>query len=162
MWLPHFWPCCHCWHSTNWGSLRTILTYNDQPCFWFLQREFWHFYSGSPRFDRRYRWSRAYSVLNLLVEPLCLLPPGDQILKMFVPLATQLHEQRKVYLNKLILCGIYKSLWISSRQILDSPCFNTIQIGGPIWLLQMWLNATFVPNLCSENLPSTVVGSKGV
>ncbi|KAI5436644.1 hypothetical protein KIW84_022958 [Lathyrus oleraceus] len=80
---------------------------------------------------------------------------------MLVSLATHLYEQRKVFLNKLILYGLYESLGTSSCNIIERPYLNSLQIGGPIWLLLLWLDATFVPTLCSDTPSSMTVGVKG-
>lgn len=40
-----------------------------------------------------------------------------QMAKKYVPLATQLHEGRKVCLNRLILCGMYESLGLVSQDL---------------------------------------------
>ncbi|KAI5442096.1 hypothetical protein KIW84_011242 [Lathyrus oleraceus] len=89
--------------------------------------------------------------LNLYV----FFPRGDQILKMFVPLATQLHEHHMIFISKLILCGLYESLGTSSSNIIDRSYLNSLLIGGLVWLLQLWLNATFVPP-CT-NTPSNMI-----
>lgn len=82
-------------------------------------------------------------------------------MKMFVLMATKLHEQHKVCLSKLVLCSLYELLATSSRNIIERSYLNSLQIGGPIWLLQLWLNATFVPTLHSDIPSSIIVGAKG-
>lgn len=39
---------------------------------------------------------------------------------------------------------------------------TNIQIGGPIWLLQLWLNAIFEPSLKTEVPPNLEVGVEGL
>lgn len=82
-------------------------------------------------------------------------------MKMLVPLATQLHEQQKVCLRKLNLCNLYESLGVASCNLIDQAYLDSLQI-GVIWLLQLWLNATFAPVLHTENSSDTVVGGEGV
>lgn len=80
---------------------------------------------------------------------------------MFVPLTTQLHEKHKVCLSKQVLCGLYKLLGTSCHKIIRQSYLNSLQIGGPIWLLQLWLNATFMPILHPETHSNMIFGVEG-
>ncbi|KAI5426149.1 hypothetical protein KIW84_031830 [Lathyrus oleraceus] len=44
-----------------------------------------------------------------------------QMAKKYVPLATQLHEGRKVCLNRLFLCGMYESLGCKTFTLIMTP-----------------------------------------
>lgn len=71
-----------------------------------------------------------------------------QVTKKFVPLAIQLHEGRKISLSKLILANLYQSLGKASYKWKHLPETNKLfLLTGPLWLLQLWLNATFEPKL---------------
>lgn len=83
------------------------------------------------------------------------------IMKMFVPLATQLHEQQKVYLSKLVLCSLYESLGVTSYNLINWAYLDNLLIDGPIWLLQLWHNSIFTPALHIENPSGMVVGAEG-
>lgn len=50
----------------------------------------------------------------------------------------------KVNLNKKILGSLYEALGLTASDFksIDDPTYN-FHINGPIWLLQLWLNATF-------------------
>ncbi|KAI5406294.1 hypothetical protein KIW84_052873 [Lathyrus oleraceus] len=66
-----------------------------------------------------------------------------QVAKEYVSLATQLHEGRKICLRRLILLGFYESLGFSCEDLKERENPYNIQIGGPIWILQLWINAIF-------------------
>lgn len=70
-----------------------------------------------------------------------------QVAKKIIPLATKLHEMRDVCLIKLILCGLYKSLGFASRDLKERENPESFLVSNPIWILQLWLNATFNPSL---------------
>lgn len=59
-----------------------------------------------------------------------------QVAKKFVPLATQVHERRDVCLSKLILCGLYGSLGISSHNLKERENPESLLVFGHVWLLQ--------------------------
>lgn len=66
--------------------------------------------------------------------------------KKFIPRATQFHERIGVYLNKLIMCGLYESLGIACRNLRAREDLNAkFMISYHMWFLQLWLNATFEP-----------------
>jgi hypothetical protein len=66
-----------------------------------------------------------------------------QIAKMFVPMAIQIHEGRPFSLGKLILAVLYESIGAACDEIKRSQGGSTFLVAGPMWLLQMWLCATF-------------------
>lgn len=80
--------------------------------------------------------------------------------KKIVPLSTQLYEGRKIFLSRLIIYGLYKSLGLASQDIRKIINPESLQVGGHIWLLQLWLNAMFKPSLKTRIRPSSEVGVK--
>lgn len=48
------------------------------------------------------------------------------------PLATQLHDGRKIDLNGSIICGMYQSLGLASQDLKNKMNLDSLQIGGPI------------------------------
>lgn len=71
-----------------------------------------------------------------------------QVSKKLIPLVTQFHERRNIYLSKLILCSLYESLAITSRDLKARVDLDeNFLISGPIWILQLWLSSTFDPSL---------------
>lgn len=59
-------------------------------------------------------------------------------------MVTQIHEGRQVSLGKLLLASLYQSLGLGTLKLKVLP--NTpkaLNLSGPLWLLQHWLNATF-------------------
>lgn len=81
--------------------------------------------------------------------------------KKFVPLATQLHEGRKICLSKLNLYGLYESTGLASQDLKQKTNIESLHVGGPIWLLQLWLNATVEPSLKTNIPPNSEVGIEG-
>ncbi|KAI5394186.1 hypothetical protein KIW84_061037 [Lathyrus oleraceus] len=77
-----------------------------------------------------------------------------QVAKKYVPLATQLHKGRKICLNRLILFGLYESIGLSCEDLKSMGNPYSLQIGGPIWLIELWLNVTFEPSLKTKVPPS--------
>lgn len=86
--------------------------------------------------------------LTYWLSPYVFFSSSLQVAKKFIPLATKLHERKNVCLNKLVLCSLYESLAIASRDLKAQVCPKEIfLILGPIWLLELCLNATFEPSL---------------
>ena len=73
-----------------------------------------------------------------------------QVASRFIPLARDLHENRKVCLSELLLVDLYESLR-SAVSSLKSHTSKNILLAGPFWLLQLWLNAMFEPSLSTAN-----------
>lgn len=68
--------------------------------------------------------------------------------KKFITLANQIHEGRNICLNKLILGSLYESLGIASFELKSiNHHDDNILISIPIWILQIWIDATFEPSL---------------
>ncbi|RYR07457.1 hypothetical protein Ahy_B05g074812 [Arachis hypogaea] len=63
-----------------------------------------------------------------------------QMSKFFLPLAALLHEENTLNLAKLLLGRIFEELGQFVHCLRDN-CL--ISVGGPLWLLQLWLNAIF-------------------
>lgn len=84
-----------------------------------------------------------------------------QLAKKYVPLATQLYEGRKICLSRLILFCLYESLGLAYEDLKNMENFDILHIGGPIWLLQLWLNATFEPSLKTRVPHNPEVGVEG-
>ncbi|KAL4330226.1 hypothetical protein AHAS_Ahas13G0378900 [Arachis hypogaea] len=90
---------------------------------------------GSPFTDDEYV-AFLYYWFNAIV--FCLRSVSMQ--KLFIPLAGLIHEKRKFSLAKLLLGSLYDEL----GQMINSLRSKTlISAGGPLWLLQLWLNAIF-------------------
>lgn len=86
-------------------------------------------------------------------------PCEIQIIKIYLSLATRLNEGVSVYLNKLILVSLYEALGYATKDLKRGV--DIFQNRGRIWLLQLWLNATFAQALDIKIHPSTEVGAKG-
>lgn len=59
-------------------------------------------------------------------------------------MAIQIHEGRQVSLGKLLLVSLYQSLGLAT--LILKYLYSTtkaLNLSGPMWLLQHWLNATF-------------------
>ncbi|GAU44896.1 hypothetical protein TSUD_137280 [Trifolium subterraneum] len=73
-----------------------------------------------------------------------------QVVTRLIPLAIQIHEGRNFSFGKLLLASLYHSLIDGSDNLKssDKPSNkDKLTMAGPIWLLQLWLNATFASNL---------------
>lgn len=70
----------------------------------------------------------------------------------FMHLDTQLHERRNVYLSKEILFGLYEYMGVASRNLKEWENIEILLVSIPIWLLKLWLNATFEPSK-KANIP---------
>lgn len=85
--------------------------------------------------------------LTLWLSTFVFCSRSIQVAKVYIPLAIQIHERRNVNLAKLILGSLYQQFDNAALEIkLDQPTIN-FAIGGPIWLLQLWLLATFESRL---------------
>ncbi|XP_045809919.1 uncharacterized protein LOC123904282 [Trifolium pratense] len=80
-----------------------------------------------------------------------------QIARKFIPMAVQIHEGCHFALGRLLLATLYESIGevcdnlkglvpakSKSKKAAPDGCF---QAAGPMWLLQLWLNATFEKEL---------------
>lgn len=74
-----------------------------------------------------------------------------QVVKQFTPLATQMHRGVHVGLGLAILANLYESLSDLVNQIAlfdpNNPKNKNVLAYGPLWLLQLWLNATFAEDI---------------
>lgn len=60
----------------------------------------------------------------------------------------QLHDGRNISLANLLLASIYQSLGNASYRLRHLPETNkSYLLSNPLWLLQLWLSATFEPKL---------------
>lgn len=67
-----------------------------------------------------------------------------QIAKSYISLAIQIHEGRQISLGKLLLASSYHSLGLATLKLkLLHSTSKALNLFGPMWLLQYWLNATF-------------------
>ena len=73
-----------------------------------------------------------------------------QVASRFIPLARDLHENRRVCLSELLLVDLYESLR-SAVSSLKSHTPKNILLAGPFWLLQLWLNAMFESSLSTAD-----------
>ncbi|KAK2351927.1 hypothetical protein QL285_096647 [Trifolium repens] len=69
-----------------------------------------------------------------------------QVVKRLVPLAIMLHQGQDVALGRLILACLYDSLGQANDMLKKVEKGSPLTFSGPIWLLQLWLNATFESN----------------
>ncbi|KAI5394820.1 hypothetical protein KIW84_061437 [Lathyrus oleraceus] len=79
---------------------------------------------------------------------------------MYVFVATSLLEGVSVCLRKLIMASLYEVLGQVSKDLRRGV--DNFQTGAPIWLLPLWLNATFAHALDIQIPLSTEVGAKGI
>lgn len=82
--------------------------------------------------------------LRLWLSYYVFCPGSLQIAKSYISLALQIHEGRQVSLGKILLSSLYHSLGLTTLKLkylhFTSKALN---LSGPMWLLQHWLNATF-------------------
>ncbi|KAK2430056.1 serine/threonine-protein phosphatase 7 long form protein [Trifolium repens] len=69
-----------------------------------------------------------------------------QVVKRLVPLAIMLHQGLDVALGRFILASLYDSLGQANDMLKKTDKGSQLAFSGPIWLLQLWLNATFESN----------------
>jgi hypothetical protein len=70
-----------------------------------------------------------------------------QVAKMFIPMAIQIHEGRDFALGRLLLAVLYEVIGDACDDIKASNDGSPFLVSGRIWLLQLWLNATFEEEL---------------
>jgi hypothetical protein len=70
-----------------------------------------------------------------------------QVARMFIPMAQQIHEGRIFSLGRLLLATLYEAMGTASDAIKASKDGSKFYVAGPMWLLQLWLNATFETEL---------------
>lgn len=96
--------------------------------------------------------------LTLWLSYYMFCPGSLQIAKSYIPLAIQLHEGRRVSLGKLLLAFLYYTLGKATLKLkLLHETSRDLNIAGPMWLLQYWLNATFENTL---GCPSSIQTSR--
>ncbi|KAH1215473.1 hypothetical protein GmHk_13G036602 [Glycine max] len=66
-----------------------------------------------------------------------------QVAKRFIPMALQIHEGRNFGFGRLLLAVLYESLGEACDDLKKSKDGSSFLVSGPMWLLQLWLNATF-------------------
>jgi hypothetical protein len=81
--------------------------------------------------------------LTLWLSHYVFCPKSIQVARMFIPMAIQIHEGRNFALGRLLLATIYEAIGNSCDDIKASKEGTPFLVSGPIWLLQLWLNATF-------------------
>lgn len=82
--------------------------------------------------------------LTLWLSYYIFFPGSLQIAKSYISLAIQLIGGKCISLGKLLLASLYRSLGKATTQMKELHESNkALNISGPIWLLQLWLNATF-------------------
>ncbi|XP_050916133.1 uncharacterized protein LOC127131246 [Lathyrus oleraceus] len=74
-----------------------------------------------------------------------------QVAKRFITMANQLHVGTKLCLSEMILANPYESLSESVNILKTIKDQGKINLSGPFWLLQLWLNATFEASLLVEH-----------
>ncbi|XP_050890475.1 uncharacterized protein LOC127095892 [Lathyrus oleraceus] len=73
-----------------------------------------------------------------------------QVAKRFITMANQLHAGTKLCLSEMILANLYESLSESVNLLKTIKDQGKINLSGPFWILQLWLNATFEASLPVE------------
>nr|KYP36580.1 hypothetical protein KK1_042290 [Cajanus cajan] len=81
--------------------------------------------------------------------------PSLQVPKYYYILAQSLHLRKKVCLSKLLLAALYTCLDEASKSLFCENCPRNLS--GPLWLLQLWLNAIIERKLKLAPLQSSVV-----
>nr|KYP75498.1 hypothetical protein KK1_008237 [Cajanus cajan] len=71
--------------------------------------------------------------------------PSLQVPKYYFTLAQALHLKKKVCLSKLLLASLYTCLDEASESLFRET--GPQNLSGPLWLLQLWLNAIFEKKL---------------
>ncbi|KAL5160928.1 hypothetical protein HKD37_07G018317 [Glycine soja] len=66
-----------------------------------------------------------------------------QVAKRFIPMAIQIHEGQSFGFGRLLLAVLYESLGEACDDLKKSKDGSSFLVSGPMWLLQLWLNATF-------------------
>ncbi|MCI44886.1 hypothetical protein A2U01_0066125, partial [Trifolium medium] len=66
---------------------------------------------------------------------------------MFIPMTTQIHEGKQFGLGKLLLTALYDSIGNACDDLKKAKDGSPFLVAGPIWLLQLWLSATFEKEL---------------
>ncbi|XP_028223059.1 uncharacterized protein LOC114404159 [Glycine soja] len=66
-----------------------------------------------------------------------------QVAKRFIPMAIQIHEGQNFGFGRLLLAVLYESLGEVCDDLKKSKDGSSFLVSGPMWLLQLWLNATF-------------------
>ncbi|KAK2422725.1 hypothetical protein QL285_033236 [Trifolium repens] len=70
-----------------------------------------------------------------------------QVARMFIPMAQQINEGGLFSLGRLLLASLYEAMGNASDAIKAAKDGSKLSVVGPIWLLQLWLNATFETEL---------------
>lgn len=82
--------------------------------------------------------------LTLWISYYVLCPCSLQIAKSYIALEIQIHEGRQVSLGKLLLASLYQALGMAALKLkFLSNTPKALNMSGPLWILQHWLNATF-------------------
>nr|KYP74733.1 hypothetical protein KK1_007424 [Cajanus cajan] len=71
--------------------------------------------------------------------------PSLQVPKYYYALAQALHSKKQICLSKLLLVSLYTSLDEASESLFRET--GPRNLSGPLWLLQLWLNAIFEKKL---------------
>lgn len=82
--------------------------------------------------------------LTLWLSYYMLCPGSLQIDKSYISLEIQIHEGQQVSLGKLLLAFLYQALGLGTLKLkFLSNTPKALNLSGPLWILQHWLNATF-------------------
>ncbi|PNX56667.1 hypothetical protein L195_g058320, partial [Trifolium pratense] len=95
--------------------------------------------------------------LNLWLSHFVFCSRSLQIARKFIPMAVQIHEGCHFALGRLLLATLYESigevcdnlkgLTPAKSKSKKAATDGSFQAAGPMWLLQLWLNATFEKEL---------------
>nr|KYP64361.1 hypothetical protein KK1_018957 [Cajanus cajan] len=83
----------------------------------------------------------------------CVIP------KYYYVLAQALHSKKKICLSKLLLASLYTCLDEASESL--SRESGPRNLSGPLWLLQLWLNAIFEKKLRLPSIPIPICELEG-
>nr|KYP55237.1 hypothetical protein KK1_001444 [Cajanus cajan] len=76
--------------------------------------------------------------------------PSLQVPKYYYALAQALHLKKRVCLSKLLLASLYSCLDEASESLFRES--GPRNLSGPLWLLQLWLNAIFERKLSLSSI----------
>ncbi|XP_029125444.1 uncharacterized protein LOC109814161 isoform X4 [Cajanus cajan] len=85
--------------------------------------------------------------------------PSLQVPKYYYNLAQALHLQRKICLSKLLLASLYTCLDEASESLARES--GPRNLSGPLWLLQLWLNALLEKKLHLPSKPIPICELEG-
>lgn len=119
-----------------------------KPNFYFTCASFRNYIEGHHEDHEKVSDYKHIAFLTLWLSHFVFCSSSLQMVKKFIAFPTQVHEGRNIYHSKLILAYRYESLGLVyfGLKSITHP-YDKLLFSGPMWLLQLWLNATFEPYL---------------